>query len=148
MALSVQGLSGTIPVSVSQLRSLSRLQLSGCGLTGTIPDLGSLQMLAYVSLACQVALYGCHCDEHSPCFRTLDVSNNQLSGTIPDSTASLLRLQVRCVQLRECGEGFGTCMSRQSGRYPFLLPFPRSFWICLPTFLMALFPPHCLGCRG
>ncbi|XP_076911926.1 receptor-like protein Cf-9 [Bidens hawaiensis] len=70
--LSYTSLSGEIPTSIGNLKSLIDLRLSDCGLNGSLPkSIGNLRSLEY-----------------------LDLSYNKLSGTLPSSlfTLSSLRL--------------------------------------------------------
>ena len=72
-------LTGTIPLSLAQLRSLTTLALSSNQLTGTIPkELGNLSLLTNLSL-----------------------DDNQLTGTIPNEIYSLRRLTTLNLSLNQ-----------------------------------------------
>jgi uncharacterized protein YejL (UPF0352 family) len=72
LALSANGLKGTIPVEIGNLTGLQRLYLDANQLSGSIPA----QVGSMVSL------------------QTLDLSNNQLSGAIPSQLGGLANLQM------------------------------------------------------
>ncbi|KAI5076257.1 hypothetical protein GOP47_0008322 [Adiantum capillus-veneris] len=86
--------SGSIPSSYSTLVNLSKLSLRNCSLNGTIPDLSALPYLAYLDLS-KNQLSGSLPSLRSPSdvLTTIDLSFNNLDGEVPSNYYSFLNLE-------------------------------------------------------
>ncbi|KAM7511367.1 hypothetical protein LguiB_010242 [Lonicera macranthoides] len=79
-------------LNLSSFRNLERLDLSNCGLKGTITyEIGMLSKLTYLSLAFN-SLSGLEEFGNLKNLRVLDLSNNLFSGPIPSSVGFLTHL--------------------------------------------------------
>ena len=77
-------LNGTIPSALFALTNLTSLQLGANDFTGTLPSaISSLAFLQYVSMRCTVLRALSSEKFHRLAYRILDVSSNQLHGTVP-----------------------------------------------------------------
>jgi serine/threonine protein kinase/Leucine-rich repeat (LRR) protein len=85
----------TIPPSWANISTLLKLSLRNCGLAGTIPELGGLPLLEVLDLSYN-NLNGTIPNQTAfPANLTsIDMSNNQLTGQVPDSIGNLQYLQI------------------------------------------------------
>jgi len=86
-----EGLSGSIPATISQANALETLSISHCSLTGQLPsEMGSLESLK------EVWLYDNHINGTIPhelgglsSLKTLQLEYNAITGTVPQSLCNL-----------------------------------------------------------
>ena len=101
--LSSTNLSGELPASLGNLKSLQTLDLSGCQFSGSIPssisNLKSLQILENLTQITRLNLNGNHFNGKIPNvfynlrnLISLDLSRNNFSGQIPPSIGNLTNL--------------------------------------------------------
>ncbi|KAG6769665.1 hypothetical protein POTOM_025325 [Populus tomentosa] len=81
-----------IPATYGNLSRLAKLSLRNCSLHGAIPDLSSIPNLYYLDLS-ENNLSGSIPSKLSDSMRTIDLSENHLSGSIPGSFSNLPFLQ-------------------------------------------------------
>ncbi|CAN0880035.1 Probable LRR receptor-like serine/threonine-protein kinase At1g06840 [Linum grandiflorum] len=86
-----------IPVTYSSFSNLLKLSLRNCGLQGVIPDFSNLTRLLYLDLSWN-SLSGPLPAKLSDNMRAIDLSNNNLNGTIPGSYSNLKSLQTLSVE--------------------------------------------------
>ncbi|CAN1860809.1 Probable LRR receptor-like serine/threonine-protein kinase At1g06840 [Linum perenne] len=90
--------SGTqIPVSYGSFSGLLKLSLRNCSLEGVIPDFSNLTRLLYLDMSWN-SLSGPLPAKLSDNMRAIDLSNNNLNGTIPGSYSNLKLLQTLSVE--------------------------------------------------
>ncbi|XP_050208664.1 probable LRR receptor-like serine/threonine-protein kinase At1g06840 [Mercurialis annua] len=81
-----------IPPTYSNLTKLAKLSLRNCSLHGTIPDLSNISNLYYIDLS-RNQLTGPAPSKISDNMTTINLSNNQLNDSIPESFSNLPFLQ-------------------------------------------------------
>ncbi|XP_050381056.1 probable LRR receptor-like serine/threonine-protein kinase At1g06840 isoform X2 [Argentina anserina] len=86
--------SGTeIPATYGNLSGLAKLSLRNCSLQGAIPDLSRIHNLSYLDLSWNQLAGPVASHRLSDNMTTIDLSNNHLNGSIPESFSSLPHLQ-------------------------------------------------------
>jgi Leucine-rich repeat (LRR) protein len=97
MMLSYTNFSGSLPASISNLKMLSTLYLSGCNFIGSIPNSKIANLTQLVSLDLSDNNFsGSILNSIASLTQLvfLDLSENNFSGSIPDSIASLTQLVI------------------------------------------------------
>ncbi|QCE01091.1 leucine-rich repeat family protein [Vigna unguiculata] len=83
----------SIPGSYANMSTLIKLSLRNCNLQGPIPDLSTIPQLTYVDLSLNQLNESIPTNKLSDNITTIDLSNNNLIGTIPSYFSSLSRLK-------------------------------------------------------
>jgi Leucine-rich repeat (LRR) protein len=94
-------LSGTLPLSIGNLKMLSTIMIEKCFFTGPIPDtITSLKQLVHLDMSYN-SLSGSIPNSMANLTRLvyLDMSYNSFSGSIPNSMANLTRLVYLCMSV-------------------------------------------------
>ncbi|KAK7372245.1 hypothetical protein VNO80_05619 [Phaseolus coccineus] len=83
----------SIPHSYANMSKLIKLSLRNCNLQGPIPDLSTIPRLTYLDLSFNQFNESIPTNKLSDNITTIDLSNNDLIGTIPSYFSRLPRLQ-------------------------------------------------------